>query len=208
MSTSNGSDFIQLEDKDDVFEEILTRIPVLCMIIDKAPSEEKGLLKAQLVSALRFTIKQMADHPVNQPEGGTAILVRDRHINLNKLLLSSAELGVNVLVVIVTAPSGGVGGLMMLPSVISTIARLPEIMNKLDQSELQVLKTALEIIARKQKTDENQDGATQKEIEKAFQERNVEPPDVEGILEVLTEEKHVMVSKRQPDGTKIFKIVR
>ena len=207
MSASNGSDFVQLEDKDGTFEEMLNRMPALRAIIDKAPEQERVLLTAQFISALRFMIRQMEEHQVNRPEAETAIVVRDRHINLHKVLLSSAEIGANVLLVVVTAPSGGVGGLMMLPSVISTIARLPEIVKKLDQSELQVLKAALETIARKQKTDQKQDGVTQDEIKKMFEDKNVEPPDIEDILETLTE-KNVMTTQRGSDGKRIFKIVR
>ena len=193
------SQYVAFDDTDEDLTEALRRLGILEYIEQIEDSQKREEVRQEAMQSLRRVFNEIKDAPVNQPEGEVSTIVKNKHFSIWKTVFLFIEVGVKVI--------GTVKVPLTAFSLIPVIPKLGGLVKGLDENEMLVIEALTTVIYRKQSRTFKEEGASSEEIEQLFDERDDEPPNVEGILRILAEEKQVLKSRMGVDNKRYYEIV-
>lgn len=194
------SQYVAFDDTDEDLAEALRRLGILEYIERVEDPQEREEARRKAIRSLKGVFDEIRDAPANQPEGEVSAFIKNKHFSIWKTVFVFIEVAVKV--------TGAVKAPVTAFSLIPVIPKLGGLVKGLDENEMLVVEALTTVTYRKQPLVLKEEGASAGEVEKLFDERGEEPPNVEAILRILAEEKQVLKSRMGADGkTRYYELV-
>ena len=194
------SQYVAFDDTDEDLAEALRRLGILEYIERVEDPQEREEARREAIRSLKGVFDEIRDAPANQPEGEVSAFIKNKHFSIWKTVFVFIEVAVKV--------TGAVKAPVTAFSLIPVIPKLGGLVKGLDENEMLVVEALTTVTYRKQPLVLKEEGASAGEVEKLFDERGEEPPNVEAILRILAEEKQVLKSRMGADGkTRYYELV-
>ncbi|OUL76777.1 hypothetical protein [Paraburkholderia hospita] len=156
------------------------------VMTDFDPTLKDVALDQQQMQELKDALKRLAEHPFNDPDGGTRALYGNHFFPLRRTLVtavaSAVALGAGVVGAVAAPVAGGVA---LVSTVLLTVQRMSDLFVKLSADEILVYEALQSALLTKKQAGIEKPQASEAEIKDVFKARQQAEPNVNAALQSL-----------------------